>query len=474
MSRRSDGEGLAAGTAVAGYRLAQLLGAGGMGQVYLAFSPSGDPVAVKVVRPELACQSSFRMRFAREVAMIAAVRGTCTANLIDADPDGDPPWAAMQYVPGMTLANYVERYGPLHVDQVRLLAWALAVACNDIHGAGLVHRDLKPANVILSPTGPKVLDFGIARAKDATSLTEAGERPGSIAWMAPEQVLGDADSPATDVHAWGGLVYFAATGRSPFGSGPPEALAWRVVNVEPDISELPSSVANLRPLIGSALSADPRARPTTGELIRGTRLEPDPERTTVTGRTDIDGALAAYWNIAEDSLDTGRQALLVENRRRARRMRWRLPVAGAIAAVVAATALTGWAMSGQPTTSTQPPPSASLSAVAPASATPSTPASTAVLNLVVPAPAGTRWEPAGRGMWRTSATSPGFAVLIRKAFEAKELSADGASKQMTSPGGGTYWIHCAPVAEGAGVRCLEEADNSEDADAGVLLASPAE
>lgn len=245
------------------FRTEARLGMGGMGVVYLATGPSGEQVAVKVMRDELADQPSFRTRFVREVAAARAVQGAYTARLIDASTDSAPRWIASEYVPGPTLAEYVETSGPLPAEQVRLLGFALAEALQAIHAAGLIHRDLKPSNVILGAGGPKVIDFGIAHAADATSITRTGDYVGSLAWMSPEEVTGAELTPAADIFAWGLVVAFAALGRHPFGEGRPEAVAVRTVNQQPDLHGLARS---LRRGVAAALTADPRVRATPQQL----------------------------------------------------------------------------------------------------------------------------------------------------------------------------------------------------------------
>ena len=169
------------------YRLVGRLGAGGMGRVYLGVTPDGGQAAVKVIRDDLADDTRFRHRFRREVMAASAVAGMFTARVIDADPEGDPPWLATQYVQGLSLRDAVLKYGPVPEDRLVPLAQGIAEALAAIHAAGLTHRDLKPGNVLLSPAGPKVIDFGIARAADATQLTGTGQIIGTLDFMAPEQ-----------------------------------------------------------------------------------------------------------------------------------------------------------------------------------------------------------------------------------------------------------------------------------------------
>ncbi|MCZ4102809.1 protein kinase [Streptomyces sp. So13.3] len=251
---------------VAQYRISARLGAGGMGQVYLARSPGGRSVAVKVVRADLAQDPQFRIRFAREVEAAKRVSGVFTAPVIDADPNADPPWLATGYVPGPSLTSAVTEFGPLPEDSVRMLVAGLAEALVAIHRAGLVHRDLKPSNVLLALDGPKVIDFGIAKALESVGLTMAGSAIGSPGFMAPEQVTGGEVTFATDIFALGAVLVFAATGRSPFGTGPTPALLYRVVNDEVEVDDLPGG---LRPLARSCLAKNPWERPSAAQILDG-------------------------------------------------------------------------------------------------------------------------------------------------------------------------------------------------------------
>ncbi|MCZ4124553.1 protein kinase domain-containing protein [Streptomyces sp. H39-S7] len=251
---------------VAQYRISARLGAGGMGQVYLARSPGGRSVAVKVVRADLAQDPQFRVRFAREVEAAKRVSGVFTAPVIDADPNADPPWLATGYVAGPSLTSAVTEFGPLPENSVRMLVAGLAEALVAIHRAGLVHRDLKPSNVLLALDGPKVIDFGIAKALESVGLTMTGLTIGSPGFMAPEQVTGGEVTFATDIFALGAVLVFAATGRSPFGTGPTPALLYRVVNDEVGVDDLP---AGLRRLAQSCLAKDPAQRPTAARILDG-------------------------------------------------------------------------------------------------------------------------------------------------------------------------------------------------------------
>ena len=250
---------------VAGYRLRARLGAGGMGRVYLAFTAGGRPVALKMIRPELGGEADFRGRFRQEVEAARRVHGLYTAQVLDADPDASPPWLVTAYVPGPSLQEAVAAHGPLPAGTALLLMAGVAEALQAIHAAGLVHRDLKPSNVLLAADGPRVIDFGIARAAEATTVTRTGMAVGSPPFMAPEQVEGRPVSPATDVFALGSVVGYAALGRLPFGTGNDHAMLYRIVNQAPDLDGCPPEV---RPLIERCLAKEPAARPSPEEIIR--------------------------------------------------------------------------------------------------------------------------------------------------------------------------------------------------------------
>lgn len=253
---------------VAGYRIAARLGAGGMGRVYLAHTHGGRPVAIKVVRPELADDPDFRRRFGREIKAARRVRGAYTAELIDADADGVPPWLATLYVPGPSLTDAVARNGPLPVPAVLWLMAGIAEALQAIHAESIVHRDLKPSNVLLAAGGPRVIDFGIATAADATAYTATGNAIGTPAFMAPEQASGDEVTAATDVFALAQTAAFAALGRPLYGEGSGVQVMYRIVHSEPDLALLPEP---LRPLFARCLAADPAERATPAEIVEWCR-----------------------------------------------------------------------------------------------------------------------------------------------------------------------------------------------------------
>ncbi|MEU9319353.1 PQQ-binding-like beta-propeller repeat protein [Streptomyces sp. NPDC048295] len=252
------------------YRLEARLGAGGMGVVHLARSASGLQLAVKVVHQQYASDPEFRARFRQEVGAARRVSGAFTAPVVDADPDAARPWMATLYVPGPTLADQVKRNGPMSPAALRRLTAGLAEALRDIHRAGVIHRDLKPSNVLLSDSGPKVIDFGISRPYDSDLRTETGKLIGSPPYMAPEQFQRPREvGPAADVFALGAVLVHAATGRGPFDSDSPYIVAYQVVHDEADLAGVPSDLA---PLIGQCLTKDPAGRPTPDEIM--TTLSP--------------------------------------------------------------------------------------------------------------------------------------------------------------------------------------------------------
>lgn len=246
------------------YRIVARIGAGGMGQVFLGRSPGGRPVAVKVVRPELARDGDFRRRFAREVTAARRVNGAYTAGVVDADPDGSPAWLATLYVSGVSLADAVAVHGPWPAASVLALGAGLAEALEAIHAAGVVHRDLKPSNVLLASDGPRVIDFGISTASEATALTHTGMTIGTPGFMSPEQLTGKPIGPASDVFALGAVLAYTAAGVGPFGTGTPHALHFRAVYEQPDLDALPSG---LRALVAACLAKEPEQRPTLPELL---------------------------------------------------------------------------------------------------------------------------------------------------------------------------------------------------------------
>ncbi|MEV2278959.1 serine/threonine-protein kinase [Nocardiopsis sp. NPDC049922] len=266
------------------------LGAGGMGVVFAATDPHGFWVAVKVVRPEYAGDPEFRARFASEIELMRRVQARCIAPVLAHDTIAEQPWYATAYLPGPTLGERIRRGGALSLPRTRVVAAGMAEAVAAIHAAGVLHRDLKPSNVILAPDGPKVLDFGIARAVDETGLTRTGGLVGSPAWLSPERYRG-ASGPEADVFAWGAMVAFAATGRSPFGNGGAETLMYRILNEEPDLDGLPEELAE--PVV-QALDKDPGRRPRAAELVH--RIAgPRAEDVGTDGTTIVDVLIRDHW-----------------------------------------------------------------------------------------------------------------------------------------------------------------------------------
>ncbi|UED86425.1 protein kinase domain-containing protein [Streptomyces profundus] len=270
------------------YRLLALLGAGGMGEVYLG-TRDGELAAVKTVRRELAVDGEFRVRFRREVAAARAVRHPRVAQVLGGDAEAAQPWLATEYVPGPTLQEAVARGGPLPVPVVRRLGVDLARALAAVHGAGLVHRDVKPGNVLLAAEGPRLIDFGIARATDASTLTATGKMIGSPGFMSPEHVAGGRQvRAASDVFCLGAVLCFAATGTGPFGEAPLAVLLYRIAEGEADLSAVPDE---LRATLTAALHPDPARRPGLAELVAA-----------------FDGAQGAEWPPPVGELIAGQEA----------------------------------------------------------------------------------------------------------------------------------------------------------------------
>ncbi|MFH8756491.1 serine/threonine-protein kinase [Streptomyces atroolivaceus] len=255
---------------IGAYRLLGRLGAGGMGRVYLGRSAGGRTVAVKVVHPHFALDEQFRERFRREVDAARRLGAQWTAPVLDADPDAPVPWVATGYVAGPPLSDAVTRHGPLPEYAVRTLGAGLGEALDAVHAHGLIHRDVKPSNVLLALDGPRLIDFGIARALGATvSLTSTGVSVGSPGYMAPEQIRGLDISGAADVFSLGAVLAYAATGNAPFHGDSSAVLLYKVVHEEPELGDLEGE---LRELVALCLAKDPARRPAPSELAR--RLAP--------------------------------------------------------------------------------------------------------------------------------------------------------------------------------------------------------
>ena len=247
------------------YRLHAQLGEGGMGVVYLASGPSGEQVAVKVLRQGIPAETTARRRLAREVDTMRRVHSPYVAEVLDADVEGSPPYIVTRYVAGRTLEDVVAAGGPITGAALARLASGLASALVAVHDAGIVHRDLKPGNVMLVGSDPVVIDFGIAQAPDASRLTMTGMFMGTPGYLAPEIIEGRTSGPAADIHSWGATLAYAATGRPPFGTGQFEAIFYRIVHGQPELAEMPAA---LLPLVLAALARDPARRPSAAELAQ--------------------------------------------------------------------------------------------------------------------------------------------------------------------------------------------------------------
>ena len=284
------------------YRLRAQLGAGGMGRVYLGLSPAGRAVAIKVVHPDLASDADFLRRFGQEVAAARAVSGIYTAPVVASGLNERPPWLATAFVPGPPLDQVVAENGPLPEQALWPLLAGLVEALQAIHACGVVHRDLKPANVLLATDGPRVIDFGIARATDGTSLTAAGVVFGTPGYMSPEQAEGRGAGPASDVFALGCVVAYAAAGMGPFGTGTAAAILYRVVHAQPVLDGVPP---RLRQVIAACLAKDPAARPSLRALSG-----------MIAGGMDATGPSAvAFWPSSVARLIGAHQARLEEQTR---------------------------------------------------------------------------------------------------------------------------------------------------------------
>ncbi|MEU6626342.1 serine/threonine-protein kinase [Streptomyces litmocidini] len=245
------------------YRLLGVLGEGGMGKVYIGRDGAGAPAAVKVLRPELAHDRHLAQRFVREADMARAVTSKGVARVLGAQTEGGRPWIAAEFLAGPTLDEAVRAYGPMDVPTVRALAARLARTLHDIHAAGLVHRDLKPANIVLTSTGPRIIDFGIARPEHGLTLTTTGQIPVTPGYGAPEQVLGQRVGPAADVFSLGAVLAYAASGRRAFDGAHVAAVQYEVVHGTPDLSLVPPE---LQELIGPCLAKDPALRPAPPQI----------------------------------------------------------------------------------------------------------------------------------------------------------------------------------------------------------------
>lgn len=287
------------------FRLVGRLGSGGMGVVYAALDDGDRRVAVKTVHRVFASDPEFRTRFAREADLVRRVRAACVPRFIGSDAHAEVPWLAAEYVPGPTLAEHLRAHGPLRGAALVLFALGAAEALAAIHAAGVVHRDLKPGNVILAPDGPKVLDFGIARAVEETALTRTGGVVGTPGWIAPEQYRGEDATGYSDVFAWACLVAHAATGREPFGAGGTDAVVTRVLDADPDLDGVPGTLSLV---LEKALAKDQDRRPRAEALMRELAvLVPDEAAPAVAPGGDVDVTLVMgqVWRGASVRSGTG-------------------------------------------------------------------------------------------------------------------------------------------------------------------------
>ncbi|MET7802224.1 protein kinase domain-containing protein [Streptomyces decoyicus] len=332
---------------IGGYPLEARLGSGGMGTVFLARTSSGRPVAIKLIHPQFAADDEFRIRFRQEVAAARQVSGAFTAAVVDAAPEAEQPWMATTYIQGHTLARRIATKGPLSGAELRRLAIGLAEALRDIHRVGVVHRDLKPSNVVLSPEGPRVIDFGISRAVDQQTLTITGRVIGTPPFMSPEQLQAPRDvGPRSDVFSLGTLLAYSATGHGPFDAESPYIAAYQVVHREPSLEDVPVA---LRTVVESCLAKEPNGRPSADELLALLRDLP-----ADLGQIDARGVggcrtrdmvtehhfatpatpAPATPTITPAAPDTGSADTPIG--RRLRRRRWRPVFAAAVAVTVAA------------------------------------------------------------------------------------------------------------------------------------------
>lgn len=269
---------------IGGYQLLGKLGAGGMGTAYLG-ETAGHWVVIKVLKNDLAEDPTFRARLRRELESLSRVTGPGAVRVIKHDLDSSTPWFAMEYVEGQTLADRVETAGPLRGNTLVDFARQLAQRIEEIHKAGITHRDIKPANIVISPTGPRIIDFGIAVLDERTAMTSTGVLVGTLSWTAPEQVAGDSVGPSADVHAWGLSVLYAATGQSPFAADTAANMVYKVVHMQPTVpSGLPG---DLSPAIEAALRKDPAQRPSLQDLASGQIGAVPPSRPFTESQTQI-------------------------------------------------------------------------------------------------------------------------------------------------------------------------------------------
>ncbi|HJY95205.1 MAG TPA: serine/threonine-protein kinase, partial [Streptosporangiaceae bacterium] len=277
---------------VGNYRLIGRLGEGGMGQVFLGLSPGGRQVAVKVIHPGYASGKQFRERFAREIEAARRVGGFHTASVVDADPGADPPWMVTAFIQGPSLQQAVAEGGPFSLERVCRLGAGLAEGLAAIHACGLVHRDLKPSNVILADDGPRIIDFGISRAAEASPMTTAGMVVGTYSYMSPEQLRGEVAGPASDVFALGCTLAFAATARITFGDDSIVTVVYRITTEPPDLSGV-TEEHGFRDLVRDCLSKSPANRPSLATIMD--RLA----ETGTAAQAVLADPAADYWHSGE-------------------------------------------------------------------------------------------------------------------------------------------------------------------------------
>ncbi|QNS05657.1 protein kinase domain-containing protein [Streptomyces xanthii] len=309
------------------YVLLDRLGSGGMGVVYEAQSTTGRQVALKVVHQELSLDDEFRTRFRQEVAAARRVSGAYTAAVVDADPEAARPWMATSFVTGETLDRRVFRHGPLRGPELRRLAVGLGEALRDIHRARVVHRDLKPANIVLSPDGPRVIDFGISRAAGNQTLTATGQVMGTPPFMSPEQFSSPKDvGPASDLFSLASVLVYATTERGPFTAESPFMTAYQVVHEEPDLTDVPAA---LRKVIAPCFAKRPQDRPGLRHLLAGLRALPDEDEVPDDDSLSAGRRRAGYVRTTLD-----RPRLTARTRRRRRGLRTGVAVTAAAAVLV--------------------------------------------------------------------------------------------------------------------------------------------
>jgi eukaryotic-like serine/threonine-protein kinase len=291
------------------YRLLGRLGAGGMGEVFLGRDRAGRLSAVKLVHDAFAGDPTFRARFAREVRIARTIRIASTAAVIEADPDAPVPWLATEYIDGPTLDRLVAAQGPMTEPAAGELAARLAATLAELHAAGVAHRDVKPSNVLIAPDGPRLIDFGIASAADATAITRSGTLLGAPEYMSPEQALGTSAGPPADVFSLAGVVVYAVTGHGPFGSAAhPVAMVRRIIDEPPNLEDVPDG---LRVLLEPCLAKDPTSRPSAGELADRLRRRfptadaPVDDRAQVLGRRRLLRAAALGVAVAGGAATAG-------------------------------------------------------------------------------------------------------------------------------------------------------------------------